>query len=99
LFGEANLPHPLPAEGQVVFGRHTSSASSFPDRNLPSQYLGLLECLSITNEAFTYFELQPMIFIYPENSFPLSWVHRQSYFTKNKVHMYKPSQNKGIHTS
>jgi len=57
LFGELNLPYPLPEEGQIVFGRPTSSTSSAlpPIRTQPKKKTipGIPGMSLHANEVFT----------------------------------------------
>jgi hypothetical protein len=50
-----------PEECHIVLGKHASSASSFLDKNLPSNYLGFLGCLSMQTSLPKYFNLQLII--------------------------------------
>lgn len=83
-------PYPLSQQGWLVLDRPQLSPTPLK-QNPPSKYLGFLECLSLQMRHLQYFKLEPMIFIYPGNYFPLSKVCEKLFSTLNKVYAYRPT--------
>lgn len=97
LSGDLDYSHLLPGKfEQSLADLQTSSPTTH--KNLSSKCRDL-ECISMQMSHSQNLKFQPIFFIYPEFSFPLSKVHEHFCSTLNKVYAYKPIPSKDMHTS